>query len=224
MPGDICSVSFQGDFCADDKLMCTGWISGANKKNWDANDRDKRCPGGITLTMKGENEDGSTETIYRFCPGQCYEVTSEYTYTKTINGQDVTRKTVEWQQFYFEFSTDKKYKRYWMEVNNNCISSNGGDFMLDNIEVYCIVPEVEPDVNTPLCISVSEDGKTVTDMRLLKLRINYNKLKSSRTIGADGTAEEGFVFLEKNKFLETFKAGLATLTSAEKHDLGLLFL
>lgn len=224
MPGDICSVSFQGDFCSDDKLMCTGWISGANKKNWDSEDRDKRCPGGITLTMKGESEDGSTETIYRFCPGQCYEVTSEYTYTKTINGQQDTRNTVEWQQFYFEFSTDKKYKRYWMEVNNNCISSNGGDFMLDNIEVYCIVPEVEPDVNTPLCISVGEDGETVTDMRLLKLRINYNKLKSSRkNVGADGTAEEGFVFLEKNKFLETFKAGLKTLTYDEKQALHLDF-
>lgn len=221
MPGDICSVSFQGDFCADDKLMCTGWISGANKKNWEEADRDKRCPGGITLTMKGESEDGSTKTIYRFCPGQCYEVTSPYTYTKTINGQPVTKNTVEWQQFYFEFSTDKKYKRYWMEVNNNCISSNGGDFMLDNIEVYCIVPDVEPDVNTPLCISVSEDGKTVTDMRLLKLKINYNKLKSSRAVGADGTAEEGFVFLEKNKFLENFKAGLATLTYDEKQTLHL---
>lgn len=211
MPGDICSVSFQGDFCADDKLMCTGWISGANKKNWESTDRDKRCPGGITLTMKGEYEDGSTETIYRFCPGQCYEVTSQ------------SGAYVEWQQFYFEFSTDKKYKRYWMEVNNNCISSNGGDFMLDNIEVYAIVPEVKPDVNTPLCISVAEDGETVTDMRLLKLRINYNKLKSSRNVGADGTAEEGFVFLAKNKFLETFKAGLATLSLAEKQALHLDF-
>ncbi len=195
MPGDICSISFQGDFCQNDKLMCTGWISGANKKNWDASDRDKRCPGGITLTMKGEDENGETKTIYRFCPGQCYELTA------------TDDSHVEWQQFYFEFSTDKKYKRYWMEVNNNCVSSNGGDFMLDNIEVYAIVPKVEADINTPLCVSVDEDGNTVTEMRLLKLRIDHNKLKSSRNVNGS-TAEEGFVFLNKYKFLDTFRTEL----------------
>ena len=233
MPGDICSVSFQGDFCSSDVLICSGWISGANQQNWPTENYtgDKRCPGGITLTMKGEDDDGSTETIYRYCPGQCYEVTSPYVKITDILDEDnqvidqIITRYVEWQQFYFEFSTDKKYKRYWMEVNNNCVSSNGGDFMLDNIEVYTIVPEVKPDINTPLCVSLDEQGKPVTEMRLLKLKINYNKLVSSRKFETTGdkigTAEEGFVFLDKYKFLETFKTGLKNLTQTEKHDLGL---
>ena len=229
MPGDICSVSFQGDFCSSDVLICSGWISGANQQNWPTENYtgDKRCPGGITLTMKGENDDGSTETIYRYCPGQCYEVTSPYVKITDILDEDNqvigqnTTNYVEWQQFYFEFSTDKKYKRYWMEVNNNCVSSNGGDFMLDNIEVYTIVPEVIPDINMPLCVSLDEQGKPVTEMRLLKLKINHNKLVSSRGVDSNGTAEEGFVFLDKYKFLETFKTGLKNLTQTEKHDLGL---
>lgn len=233
MPGDICSVSFQGDFCSSDVLMCSGWISGANQQNWPTENYtgDKRCPGGITLTMKGENDDGSTETIYRYCPGQCYEVTSPYVKITDILDEDNqvigqnTTNYVEWQQFYFEFSTDKKYKRYWMEVNNNCVSSNGGDFMLDNIEVYTIVPEVKPDINTPLCVSLDDEGKPVTEMRLLKLKINYNKLVSSRKFETSGdkigTAEEGFVFLDKNMFLKTFKTGLKSLTQAEKENLGL---
>lgn len=233
MPGDICSVSFQGDFCSSDVLICSGWISGANQQNWPTENYtgDKRCPGGITLTMKGENDDGSTETIYRYCPGQCYEVTSPYVKITDILDEDnqvidqIITRYVEWQQFYFEFSTDKKYKRYWMEVNNNCVSSNGGDFMLDNIEVYTIVPEVKPDINTPLCVSLDDEGKPVTEMRLLKLKINYNKLVSSRKFETSGdkigTAEEGFVFLDKYKFLETFKTGLKSLTQAEKENLGL---
>lgn len=213
-PGDICSAPFVGDFCAGDKLMFSGWISGSNK----AGGSDNRCPGGVTLTVKGEHTVGGkkvTETLYRFCPGQCYELDNG---TGNDGSTDATH--VVWQQFYFEFTVTDKYDRHWIEVNNNCVSSKGGDFMLDNIEVYCIVPEVIPDVNTPLCVSVDDEGKTVTDMRLLKLSVNYNKLKSSSGVSS-GTAELGFVFLEKNEFLKELRTQLATLTDAEKHTLNL---
>ena len=232
-PGDICAVDFEGEFCPDDSLMCTGWISGSNRIRGDT-----RCPGSITLTVKGEDEKGNTQTIYRFCPGQIYELNNGYGADENgnataaenaagIDGNGNGATHVVWQQFFFKFTTDQKYERYWLEVNNNCVSSNGGDFMIDNVEVYAIVPEVIPDINTPLCVSVNEDGTTVTDMRLLKLKINYNKLKASRpreTSGVnEGTAEEGFVFLEKKKFLEKFKTELiswtATLTEAELHTL-----
>ena len=210
-PGDICAVDFEGEFCSGDQLMCSGWISGSNKMRGDT-----RCPGSITLTVKGGNADGtSTNTIYRFCPGQIYELDDGYGHEGYVEGETPDTSTdigsggvdggtgdhVVWQQFYFEFSTDQKYERYWLEVNNNCVSSNGGDFMLDNVEVYTIVPEVTPEINTPLCVSVDENGNTQTEMRLLKLNVDYNKLKSSST-ATSGKAKVGFVFLEKEVFLK----------------------
>ena len=210
-PGDICAVDFEGEFCSGDQLMCSGWISGSNKMRGDT-----RCPGSITLTVKGGNADGtSTNTIYRFCPGQIYELDNGYGDEGYVEGETPDTSTdigtggvdggtgdyVVWQQFYFEFSTDQKYERYWLEVNNNCVSSNGGDFMLDNVEVYTIVPEVTPEINTPLCVSVDENGNTQTEMRLLKLNVDYNKLKSSST-ATSGKAKVGFVFLEKEVFLK----------------------
>lgn len=276
-PGDICSAPFIGDFCAGDKLMFTGWISGSNKMGGN----DDRCPGGITLTVKGEhnvhNPDGSivyengkpkkeTVTLYRFCPGQCYELDdnpnssdpdgsgndteeslrhfgAEYTDSNgntvkngdyiDANGNKVDDQHhvpnpncdnrnyhVIWQQFYFEFIVSDKYDRHWIEVNNNCVSSQGGDFMLDNVEVYAIVPEVIPGVNTPLCVSIDENGNEVTDMRLLKLSVDFNKLKKSANVNS-GTAQIGFAFLDKYKFLEKFKYELAQLTSTRKHELHL---
>ena len=207
-PGDICAVDFEGEFCSGDQLMCSGWISGSNRIKGDT-----RCPGSITLTVKGGNADGSnTNTIYRFCPGQIYELDNGYgddgdgnamaaENAAGIDGNGNSATHVVWQQFYFEFSTDQKYERYWLEVNNNCVSSNGGDFMLDNVEVYTIVPEVTPEINTPLCVSLDEHGNTQTEMRLLKLNVDYNKLKSSSN-ATSGTAKVGFVFLEKDVFLK----------------------
>ena len=207
-PGDICAVDFEGEFCPNDQLMCSGWISGSNKIQ-----NDDRCPGSITITMKGEDVYGNTNTIYRFCPGQIYELNNGYgddgsgnataaQNAAGIDGNGNNATHVVWQQFYFEFSTDQKYERYWLELNNNCVSSNGGDFFIDNVEVYTIVPEVKPQINTPLCISVKEDGTTETEMSLLRLDVDYNKLKSSANVSS-GTAKLGFVFLEKETFLKT---------------------
>lgn len=244
-PGDICSAPFIGDFCSGDKLMFSGWISGSNKMGGG----DNRCPGGVTLTVKGEHnlhdsegriiydENGNpkkeTVTLYRFCPGQCYELDDgpqdpdgsgvdgrEKIVVDGVEvdnpGYDNYKYNVIWQQFYFEFTVTDKYDRHWIEVNNNCVSSQGGDFMLDNIEVYAIVPEVIPGINTPLC--VNKDG--TTEMRLLKLSLNFNKLKSSSGLNT-GTAQEGFVFLDKYEFLKTFRTELAGLTAEQKASLHL---
>ena len=246
-PGDICSAPFIGDFCSNDKLMFSGWISSSNKMGGS----DNRCPGGITLTVKGEhnvhNADGTikydekgnpvkeTVTLYRFCPGQIYELDdgpndpdgsgldTSTTLGKDNEGNDIPNPAcdnnhynVVWQQFYFEFTVTDKYDRHWIEVNNNCVSSQGGDFMLDNIAVYAVVPEVVPGINTPLC--VKKDG--TTEMRLLKLSINYNKLKSSRDVNGDG-AYEGFAFLDKYKFLNTFRTELRKLSNEQKAALHL---
>lgn len=209
-PGDICAVDFQGDFCAGDLLMCTGWISGSNRIQGDT-----RCPGSITLTVKGQDVGGEVKTIYRFCPGQIYELDNGYQEGTAqgaagVDGNGNGADCVVWQQFFFEFSTAHKYDHYWLEVNNNCVSSNGGDFMLDNVEVYAVVPEVEPEINTPLCVTLKEDGTTETEMRLLKLNIEYDKLMNSANVNSanvsSGTAKIGFVFLEKEKFLKKLRA------------------
>lgn len=201
-PGDICSAPFVGNFCSGDKLMFSGWISGSNA----AGETDNRCPGGVTLTVKGEhtvNGVKTTETLYRFCPGQCYELDDGYVEGNSfgVATADRDKYHVVWQQFYFEFTVAEKYERHWIEVNNNCVSSQGGDFMLDNVEVYAIVPEVIPEMNTPIC--VDKDGNV--DMRLLKLMVDYNKLKTSANVSS-GTAKVGFVFLEKDKFLTELKS------------------
>ena len=199
-PGEICSVPFYGEFCAGDKLMCSGWISGSNKIN---NTSAYHSPGSVILTVKGKNTGEDEEPIYRFCPGQCYELDQgDY---------------VNWQQFYFEFNITKKYEQYWVEVNNNCVSSQGGDFMLDNIEVYAFVPEATPVMNTPICIN-----KTASEMQLLKVSLGFEKILSA--IGAtevtgDANGEDksyAFVYLDKNVFLTTFQSELSSRYSINK--------
>ncbi len=203
-PGDICAIPFTGEFCSGDKLMCTGWISGSNRMF-----NDNRCPGSVILTVKGETFDGEEVPIYRFCPGQCYELD---------NGTGIDGVTdadhVVWQQFYFEFSISRKFVRQWVEVNNNCVSSTGGDFMLDNIEVYAMVPEVDPEMNTPLCVN-----NEYSELRLLKLDVGFEKLivasGVNTTVTEEGDHNFGIVFLDKEVFLKKFQEGLKNYNSTD---------
>ena len=202
-PGDICAIPFTGEFCAGDLLMCSGWISGSNRLG------DAQSPGSVTITVKGERYEGETlvvDDIYRFCPGQCYELDNG---TGIDGSTDATY--VVWQQFYFEFGINRKYERQWVEVNNNCVSSMGGDFMLDNIEVYAMVPEVVPEMNTPICINCDD-----SEMKLLKLDIGFDKLivaSGVNTLAAEDEHQFGLVFLNKQVFLEKMQEGLQTYNS-----------
>ncbi len=203
-PGDICTIPFTGEFCADDKLMCSGWISGSNRLGA------AQSAGSVTISVKGKRtENGNTVSgdLYRFCPGQCYELDNG-TGTDGSEGAD----HVVWQQFYFEFKLKEKYDSYWVEVNNNCVSSMGGDFMLDNIEVYAFVPEATPTMNTPICVN-----KDASDMQLLKVSVGFDKLLSAvgeTEVTGDDDGEDksyAFVYLDKEKFLSKFQEELAKL-------------
>ena len=203
-PGDICTIPFTGEFCADDKLMCSGWISGSNRLGA------PQSAGSVTISVKGKRtENGNTVSgdLYRFCPGQCYELDNG-TGTDGSEGAD----HVVWQQFYFEFKLKERYDSYWVEVNNNCVSSMGGDFMLDNIEVYAFVPEATPTMNTPICVN-----KDASDMQLLKVSVGFDKLLSAvgeteMTGDVNGKDKSyAFVYLDKEKFLSKFQEELATI-------------
>lgn len=207
-PGDICSVDFVGDFCSGDKLMCTGWIAGTNVPN----DNNDRCPGSVTVTVKGERKEqnGTTTsvTIKRYCPGNAYAVR----YVDANGNRNANYD--QWHQFYFEFSVDRHYDRYWLEVNNNCVSSSGADFCLDDVEVFCLKPEVATEIYSPLC--VEESG---SDLKLLELTADFDQMLEVKgeIEGSNTDNTFGLVFLNKDVFLETFREEVGKVSGYESY-------
>ena len=204
-PGDICSVDFVGDFCSGDKLMCTGWIAGTNRPN-DDQGSEGRGPGGVTVTVKGERKepDGTitSATIKRYNPGMSYEVRYQST------GYD------QWQQFYFEFSVDRHYDRYWLEVNNNSLTSSGADFCLDDVEVFCLKPDVATEIYSPLCV-----GKSGSDLKLLELTADFDQMLEVKgeIEGSNTNNIFGLVFLNKDVFLDIFREEVGKVPGYESY-------
>ena len=118
------------------KMMCSGWMSSV------ANN----VPGSVVLKVIGKRADNTEKEIYAFCPGQ---IGKSY---RRAGAAGITTPSGDmvWQQFYFEFFLNEPCVSYELKVENNCVSTSGGDYFLDDIWVFAQLPKVGPEMTTPL--------------------------------------------------------------------------
>ena len=147
-PGTICELPFSTKLCQSSRLYFTAWISSLNPGDVD--------DAAVLFILKGINVDGegkeSESVIYTHSSGQVRD-TGDHS----------------WYQVYFEFeSPGESYDRYVLEVFNNCASTAGGDFCIDDIRIYISPMEVDANTIKPLCTSDSEAE--------VQVNINYELL------------------------------------------------
>ena len=194
MPGTVASVPFEGTFCMGTKMMCSGWMSSV------ANN----VPGSVVLKVIGKRADNTEKEIYAFCPGQ---IGKSY---RRAGAAGITTPSGDmvWQQFYFEFFLNEPCVSYELKVENNCVSTSGGDYFLDDIWVFAQLPKVGPEMTTPLCGG---------DLSVIQLETNFDGLLLatglSEATSTVPTAERqylSFIYLDWDNFLLRFQQLLAS--------------
>lgn len=196
LPGTVATIPFTGNFCLGSRMLCTGWMTS----------RIDQMPGSVILNVMGITDSGTEELVYAFCPGQVglnYRRYGETALTKPAENADYV-----WQQFYFDFTLDKRYSNYVLRVENNCESTNGGDYMLDDIWVWVQVPTLNVQRSTPLCGG---------GLDVVELEVDFSTLLSKTGLeetNDPSTAISRYmtcIYLDWDKFLADFKAGLVTM-------------
>ena len=204
LPGTVASVPFIGTFCRGTKMMCSGWMSAMEDAD--------HVPGSVILKVIGTDADGTQKEIYSFCPGQIGQ------HYRSYGTNTLTQSTGEycWQQFYFEFFLDKLYTSYDLRIENNCASTQGGDYFLDDVWVFAQLPNVGPEMSTPLCGG---------NLNVIQLSTNFEPLLQSTGYAeatSATTAQTGylsFIYLDWDNFLLKFQEGLTTLGEPTDGDL-----
>lgn len=218
--GMVTQIPFNGTFCSGNKMMCSGWMTSGAAYGWAG-----QSPASVVISVIGRdyNSDGSIKNekvLHRFCPGNLsldVRYSDGHTYMAAfpdgnswVNDHyrwEKANETGPWQQFYFEFSIDTQFEQYFIEINNNCVNTSGGDFMLDDIQIYAALPKLEIDEKVPLCI---RKDKTA-DADLLKVSMDFDTqllVTGQKEALTAETAQDmyiTFAFLEKNVFLSTFR-------------------
>ncbi len=194
LPGTLAKIPFEGDMCKGSKLMCTGWMASLTDN----------VPGSVILKVIGIDE-GIEEEVYAFCPGEIGRRYRRYG-TKTLQTPAANTEYC-WQQFYFDFVVTKKYDSYVLRVENNCESTQGGDYFIDDIWVFAEVPTLRGDRTSPLCGG---------SLQLVQLEIDYGSLLvSSGLYNVENESQKdpnqhwmSFIYLDWDVFLDKFHNSL----------------
>lgn len=139
-PGTVMTLPFQENLCRGTKLMVSAWVKSADENS------DNSENSAMLFTIYGVDANGKKTPLCSQSTGQITTTTyltssdgSEYT---NANGYGSSQN--DWYQLYFSFVNNTEFNAdfvsYELKVDNNCGSTAGGDFYLDEIEVFIAQP------------------------------------------------------------------------------------
>lgn len=211
LPGTVASVPFTGTFCMGTKMMCSGWMSAIAASA-------TTVPGSVILKVIGKTPGQPDKVVYAFCPGQISQQYRRYGATGLTNSTAAGSDGYCWQQFYFEFFLNDPCVSYELKIENNCASTSGGDYFLDDVWVYAQLPEVGPQLTTPLCGGDLDVIQLETNFESLLLSTGLNE--STTTVAEADRQYLSFIYLDWDNFLLRFQEGLAAMgINVNGHDL-----
>lgn len=173
-PGVIARLEFDRQLCKGAELFVTAWVKSCV---WNADDL--HSDAGMLFTIMGVTEDGQYVPIYRHNTGQIRQTNFLKDNTSgfhtnivdyrlvTIDGSDNN----EWYQVYFSFinKNELSFNKYVLQIDNNSLSTEGGDMYIDDIRVYMAMPNAYVEQLAPSCIG---------DATSIRLRIDWDRLLS----------------------------------------------
>lgn len=160
LPGKIASIDFAGMPCKASRLFVSAWMSSP--------DRDNESPANVVFSIQGF-KNGKATTLYSYCPGSILGQARD-SLDKTLNPKDNGGKGI-WQQVYFSFVNKNAddFDSFRLTIDNACTNTQGGDILIDDVEVFSVKPEVQIERTIPVC------GDQLT---LCKMTVDYDQVRA----------------------------------------------
>lgn len=193
-PGELVSLPFTENLCPGSELLVSAWVKSAEAAGND--------DAAMLFTIYGIDGKGNRTPIYRQSSSQIKTTTklttksgSEYT---DDNGYGEEQN--DWYQVFMSFVNDdwnvSSYQSYELRVDNNCASTGGGDYYLDEIRVY---------ISKPLAEARQLRSACTTERTLMSLRLDWDRFMARvGNEGVDETRNLGICFIDTLLFHNNF--------------------
>lgn len=191
-PGILARLPFKEKLCTGSELFVTAWMKSSGQSGSD--------DAAVLFTIMGvdslENGTVTYTPLYRHSSSQ---IRTTCWLSGDTPGTGVG--TNNWYQIYFSFLNDSEnaqnFDSYILQVENNCASTEGGDYYIDDIKVYLAQPNA----------TITQKEYTCTDTRTrMNMEIDWERLKAR--LGNVETGEDGisFCFMDETKYNNYLKA------------------
>ena len=185
-PGILARLPFKEKLCTGSELFVTAWMKSCGQSGSD--------DAAVLFTIMGvdslENGTVTYTPLYRHSSSQ---IRTTCWLSSGTPGTGVG--TNNWYQIYFSFLNDSEnaqnFDSYILQVENNCASTVGGDYYIDDIKVYLAQPNA----------TITQKEYTCTDTRTrMNMEIDWERLKAR--LGNAETGEDGisFCFMDETKY------------------------
>lgn len=197
-PGKIVTLPFEENLCPGTELFVSAWVKSADE------DAGNRANSAMLFTIYGIDADNNKTPLYRQSTGQITTTSflarsdgDEYT---DRNGYGSSQN--DWYQIYFSFVNNddeltEKFVSYELQVDNNCGSTAGGDFYLDEIKVF---------ISQPTAAVTQKDYTCSGERTLLSASLDWEQLCERTGADADETDSNkepeniDFCFIDEAKY------------------------
>ena len=196
-PGKIVTLPFEENLCPGTELFVSAWVKSADENEG------KRANSAMLFTIYGIDADNNKTPLYRQSTGQItttsfLSIDDGREYTRT-NGYGSNEN--DWYQIAFSFVNNDeltdKFVSYELQVDNNCGSTAGGDFYLDEIEVF---------ISQPTAAVTQKDYTCSGERTLLSASLDWEQLCERTGADADETDSNkepeniDFCFIDEAKY------------------------
>ena len=196
-PGKIVTLPFEENLCPGTELFVSAWVKSADEN------AGNRANSAMLFTIYGIDADNNKTPLYRQSTGQI----TTTSFLSTDDGREYTRTNGygsnenDWYQIAFSFVNNDeltdKFVSYELQVDNNCGSTAGGDFYLDEIEVF---------ISQPTAAVTQKDYTCSGERTLLSASLDWEQLCERTGADADETDESkepeniDFCFIDEAKY------------------------
>lgn len=187
---------------------------------WVAEMSDRYATANVAFNFMAVDAQGDTEPVHTFVTG--FIDNQQFgSADARKNADQITVNHGDWMHVYYSFIPDleeeniqmKVIDHYELWIENNCVSSDGADYAVDDIRAYIISPQITARQLQPVC---DPEQKTIG----IRISSRYDKLLSSNGLKEASNSESAekiklnFAVLDK----KTYDEGLAEYLKMEFAD------
>lgn len=205
-PSRMAVLNIGQDFCPNTKVYVSAWINEIQHKNLYAETAN------VIFSFRGV-KNGVETVLNSYVTGYVsggwntpigYKAKTAENENNGIHHVDATNNPDyrgQWMHVYYTFSTThtEEYDYYIITLENNCTSSEGADYAIDDIRAYVLKPNLQARLMDPVC-----DKTTGTKIEIYG---NFEQLKDAFFPEDNGNINESlkYCFLDKDVFDNTYK-------------------
>lgn len=214
-PGHMAKINLGNDMCTNSRIYVSAWINEFNENSETAN---------LVFTFRGisaatKQPEVISRYVTGYIPGGC-NTTNGFVNKDPIGGGSIPTTSPDyrgkWMHVYYYFDPPSDIEAWNLEsyeitLENNCTSSDGADYAIDDLRAFICKPNIKATQTKPICNGeASSNIELATDFDLLLKAYTQVVGFSEHFENVANPTDLYYTIIDKEKYMAEFNKDHST--------------